>query len=90
MWKYYDIEPEEFNYKTMEVTYPGYVLRPENIESAYYLYHFTKDDKYREMGKIYLQSIINYCRLEEGYASLRSVITKENSIKLFLILRLIL
>ena len=79
MWKYYDIEPEEFNYKTMEVTYPGYVLRPENIESAYYLYHFTKDDKYREMGKIYLQSIINYCRLEEGYASLRSVITKEKS-----------
>lgn len=82
MWKHFDIEPEEFNYKTKELTYPGYVLRPENIESAYYLYHFTKDDKYRHMGKVYLQSIINHCRLDEGYASLKSVATKEKSDKM--------
>lgn len=82
MWKHFDIEPEEFNYKTMEVTYPAYVLRPENIESAYYLYHYTKDDKYRQMGKVYFQSIINYCRLDEGYASLKSVVTKDKSDKM--------
>ena len=51
MWKHFGIEPEEFNYKTMEIIYPNYVLRPENIESAYYLYHFTKDKKYLGMGK---------------------------------------
>lgn len=79
MWQHFNIEPEELNYKTMEITYPGYVLRPENIESAYYLYHFTRDDKYRQMGKVYFQSIINYCRLDEGYASLKSVVTKEKS-----------
>jgi hypothetical protein len=82
MWKHYDIEPEEFNYRTMEITYPGYVLRPENIESAYYLYHYTKDEKYRQMGKVYFRSIINYCRLDEGYASLKSVLTKEKSDKM--------
>lgn len=82
MWKHFDMEPEEFNYRSMEITYPGYVLRPENIESAYYLYHSTKNEKYRRMGKTYFQSIINYCRLDEGYASLESVVTKEKSDKM--------
>ncbi len=82
MWKYYDIEPEEFNYKTMEITYPDYVLRPESIESAYYLYRFSGDYKYLEMGEVYLKSIIDYCRLDEGYASLQSVVTKQKSDKM--------
>ncbi len=82
MWNYFDIEPEEFNYKTMEINYPDYVLRPENIESAYYLYHYTRDNKYREMGKLYLQSIIEYCRLNKGYASLKSVVTKQKADKM--------
>src|SRR5437773_5691087 len=43
MWMKHDIEPEEFNYKTMEVVSPGYPLRPEIIESTYYLYHYTRD-----------------------------------------------
>jgi mannosidase alpha-like ER degradation enhancer 2 len=79
MWQHFGIEPEEFNYKTMEFTYPDYVLRPENVESAYYLYHFTGETRYREMGDIYLKSIMEYCRLDEGYASLQSVVTKQKS-----------
>jgi hypothetical protein len=82
MWKYFGIEPEEFNYKTMEITYPDYVLRPENIESDYYLYHYTGDVKYLEMGEVYLKSIIDYCRLDEGYASLQSVVTSQKSDKM--------
>ena len=82
MWMHFDIEPEEFNYKSMEITYPDYVLRPENIESAYYLYHFTKDNKYLKMGEMYLNSIMKYCRLEEGYASLKSVVTKQKADKM--------
>lgn len=79
MWQLFGIEPEEFNYKTMEITYPDYALRPENIESAYYLYHFTGDMKYREMGETYLKCIMEYCRLDEGYASLQSVVAKQKS-----------
>ncbi len=63
-------------------TYPQYVLRPDNIESAYYLHHFTGNEKYLQMGKVYLKSIMDYCRLEEGYASLKSVITKEKADKM--------
>ncbi len=83
MWKYFGIEPEEFNYKTMDVTYPQYVLRPENIESTYYLYHFTGNEKYLKMGEVYLQSIIDKCRLDEGYTSLQSVITGKKGDKMY-------
>ena len=41
MWTTCGIEPEEFDYSTMKITYPGYELRPEIIESTYYLYYFT-------------------------------------------------
>ena len=51
MWYKYDIEPEVIDYGTMESVSDGYVLRPENLESSYYLYHYTKDKKYLEMGK---------------------------------------
>jgi len=77
MWEKWGIEPEQIDYRKMEVIYPSYVLRPENIESAFYLYHFTQDPVYLEMGKVYLNSLIKFCKAEIGYAMLRSVLTKE-------------
>ncbi|MFZ0453377.1 MAG: glycoside hydrolase family 47 protein [Ignavibacteriaceae bacterium] len=77
MWNLEGIEPELINYKKMEITYPQYVLRPEIIESAYYLYHYTHDEKYLEMGITFLNNIVKYCRTPVGFASLKSVITKE-------------
>src|SRR6266571_3299845 len=41
MWMKHGIEPEEISYQTMEVTSPGYPLRPEIVESTYYLYHYA-------------------------------------------------
>lgn len=41
MWQLQGIEPEEINYETLQVTYPGYPLRPEIVESTYYLYQYT-------------------------------------------------
>lgn len=79
MWKKFVIEPEQFDYKSGKVVYANYILRPEIIESAYYLYHFTKDEKYLEMGKVFFDDIIKYCRTEDAYAVLKSVITKEKS-----------
>src|SRR6266550_4403219 len=37
MWQLHGIEPEVIDYKTMKIVEPGYPLRPEIIESAYYL-----------------------------------------------------
>ena len=77
MWNQFCIEPEEMNYKTFEVTSPYYILRPENIESAFYLYRKTKNPKYLEMGKTFFESIIKYCKIDEGFASLKNVMSKE-------------
>ncbi len=77
MWTKFDIEPELMDYGNMKAVDTRYFLRPENIESAYYLYHYTKNEAYFEMGRTYYQSIKKYCRTKYGYAALNSVITKE-------------
>ncbi|MBI1803425.1 MAG: glycoside hydrolase family 47 protein [Ignavibacteriae bacterium] len=77
MWNLYGIEPEEINYATMKVTAKQYHLRPEIIESAYYLYRSTGDPKYLRMGETFFNGIVKYCRADAGYASLRDVTTKE-------------
>lgn len=79
MWTHFDIEPEQFDYKTNKILYANYVLRPEIIESAFYLYYYTKDPKYIAMGKIFFDSIVKYCKTDEGYAALKSVVTKEKN-----------
>jgi mannosidase alpha-like ER degradation enhancer 2 len=86
MWELHGIEPEEINYKTMEVTYPGYPLRPEIVESTYYLYHYAsgKADRvgggmYLRMGEQLFRDFVRHCRTDEGYAALQSVVTKEKS-----------
>jgi ER degradation enhancer, mannosidase alpha-like 2 len=86
MWRQYGIEPEEINYRTMEVVSPGYQLRPEIIESTYYLYHYelaarrvTKAASYRQQGELMFDDFVKYCRTDAGYAALKSVLTKEKS-----------
>ena len=75
MWTRFGIEPELIDYTTMKDISAGYELRPENIESAYYLYYFTRDPKYRAMGLTYLHSIGKECRTSSAFAALASVET---------------
>jgi ER degradation enhancer, mannosidase alpha-like 2 len=77
MWNVYGIEPEVFNYSTMKGTEFGYQLRPEIIESTYYVYFFTGNSRYLQMGQTYFDSLVKNCRTETGYAALRSVETME-------------
>lgn len=79
MWTLAGVEPEMLDYSTMKITNPTYALRPENIESAFYLHQFTKDDRYLEMGKTMFDSIEKYCKTEAGYAALKDVTTKEQA-----------
>lgn len=77
MWSTFGIEPEEMDYTTMLVTHPGYPLRPEIAESAYYLWVATGDTRYHEMGRVILDSLMKYCRTDVGYAALKDVQSKE-------------
>ena len=77
MWTMEGIEPEAIDYHTMHVTEAGYPLRPEIIESAYYLYHYTRDPQYVSMGATFFNDLVKYCRVDDGYTTLKSVVTKE-------------
>jgi len=79
MWQANGIEPEVYNYKTGVVEHAGYPLRPEIVESTYYLYQFTKDPKYLAMGEQMWKDFVKYCRTDVGYAHLKSVVTKEKT-----------
>ena len=77
MWNLYDIEPETLDYKTMQVVAGSYHLRPEIVESTYYLYHFTGDPEYRQMCKKMFDDFVKYCRTNSGYAALADVTSKQ-------------
>ena len=77
MWVLRGIEPELLDYRTMQVLSPEYPLRPEIVESAFYLHRFTKDPRYLEMGRTFFDGIRAYCRTESGYTVLKNVVTKE-------------
>jgi len=77
MWNMHGIESEIIDYKTMQIVYNGYHLRPEIVESTYYLHHFTRDPQYRKMGEKIFDDFVKYCRVDAGYAALKDVVTKE-------------
>ncbi len=79
MWTKHGIEPEVFDYQKMEVVHGGYPLRPEIVESTYYLYQYTTDEKYLAMGKTFFEDFVKHCKNETGYAALKNVVTKEKS-----------
>lgn len=50
------------------------LLRPETVESLFYLYRFTKEPKYRDWGWDILQSFNNYTKVPGGgYTSINNV-----------------
>jgi mannosidase alpha-like ER degradation enhancer 2 len=77
MWNLHGIEPEVLDYRTMQVKEPGYPLRPEIMESAYYLHWYTHDPRYLEMGRTFLTGLQDHCRTDDGYTVLKDVVTKE-------------
>ena len=86
MWTKFNIEPEEFNFKTDSIISAYYILRPENLESDFYLYRLTKDNQYLWEGKRMVDDIISHCWNDVGFASLKDVRTyeKTNSMESFL------
>jgi len=83
MWNKYGIEPEQFDYVRMDAPpdpkWRRFFLNPEIMESAYYLYHYTHDARYLSMGQTFFDDLKRYCRVDEGYAELKSVVSKEKN-----------
>src|SRR5258708_25691767 len=71
------VDLEVLVYRSKKVEDPRYALRPEIVESTYYLYRLTGQPLYRSMGRSLFASFVKYCRTGNGYAALQSIITKE-------------
>lgn len=79
MWTTFGVEPDEIDYSTFKIVSPAYPLRPEIMESTYYLYYYTKDSRYLEMASTFLGSLVHNCKTPSGYAGLRDVGTREKA-----------
>ncbi|MBV8856096.1 MAG: glycoside hydrolase family 47 protein [Acidobacteria bacterium] len=77
MWRAHGIEPERLDYRTMQVSDAEYPLRPEIVESAYYLHTLTGDPRYLGEGAEMFEDFVRHCKTDAGYAALKSVETKE-------------
>ena len=75
LWMKYGLEPMVYDYRKGEPNYPVYDLNPEIIESAYYLYHFTRDPKYLDMNMQYWSDIKEYCKTKIAFTSIEDVRT---------------
>lgn len=64
IWKKYGVLPERYNWylRVPEVTF--YPLRPELIESTYFLYQATKNPFYLHVGRDILNNLNNYTHAE--------------------------
>ncbi|MEO6671621.1 MAG: glycoside hydrolase family 47 protein [Ferruginibacter sp.] len=79
MWVRFNMEPEEYNYKTDSILNANYILRTENIESCFYLSRATGHTEYLWMAKKMTDDILEHCKTETAFASLKDVRTFEQS-----------
>jgi ER degradation enhancer, mannosidase alpha-like 2 len=75
MWTSALAEPDGFDYSTMKPTLKRWPLRPEIIESAFYLSQASGAPRWKEMGERFLKDLNACCRVESGYTTLDDVTT---------------
>ncbi|KAK6727351.1 hypothetical protein RB195_005194 [Necator americanus] len=73
------IGPEAFRFtkdieaKAVSINEKYYILRPEVVETWFYLWRITKQDKYREWAWNVVLALEKYAKVEAGYSGIRDV-----------------
>ncbi|KAF8030504.1 hypothetical protein BT93_E2825 [Corymbia citriodora subsp. variegata] len=75
VWKRYGFTPEGFNLATLNVQQgqKSYPLRPELMESTYWLYKATRDPRYLDAGRDMVASLQYGARCPCGYCHISDV-----------------
>ncbi|KAJ8764569.1 hypothetical protein K2173_006441 [Erythroxylum novogranatense] len=75
VWKRYGFTPEGFNLASLSVQHgqKSYPLRPELIESTYWLYKATRDPRYLDAGRDMVASLQYGARCPCGYCHITDV-----------------
>ncbi|GAB7347706.1 hypothetical protein MBLNU459_g5265t1 [Dothideomycetes sp. NU459] len=58
---------------SMRVSDGRYLLRPEVLETWYYAYRATRDEKYRDWSWAVFEAINRYCRTDSGFSGIDDV-----------------
>lgn len=81
VWNDFGFVPEEFDYVQWQLinggSSPMYPLRPELIESTYYMYQATKDESWLRAGVHFLTSIDMDLETACGFATVKNIGTTE-------------
>ncbi|MGM0475489.1 MAG: glycoside hydrolase family 47 protein [Bacteroidota bacterium] len=77
LWNRYGPEPMIYDYRKDSILNPQYDLNPEIIESAWYLWELTGEQRYMDMLQEYWEDLLEYCRTDVAFTALENVITKE-------------
>ncbi|KAL0478045.1 ER degradation enhancer, mannosidase alpha-like [Acrasis kona] len=79
VWRRYGAVPEGYNLlgAYVQPLEKGYPLRPELVESIYYMYRVTQDPMYKMMGRDIVTGLEINCKTECGFANIKDVETME-------------
>lgn len=70
---YFNIQGENSNDMYVKSSDAHNLLRPEFIESLWYMYRFTNNSTYRDMGWKIFQGFETYTKVANGYTSIENV-----------------
>jgi len=73
IWRKFGVLPERFNWQIKMPDVLFYPLRPEFIESTYFLYQATKNPFYLHVGRDILDNLNAFTRVECGFATVHDV-----------------
>ncbi|RHZ23257.1 hypothetical protein DYB37_001309 [Aphanomyces astaci] len=79
VWQQYSFLPEQFDvgrWRPKKQTRNGYPLRPELLESTYYVHVATNDSSWLTAGALAVQSLERYAKTTCGYAAISDVETR--------------
>lgn len=79
IWRAHRVLPERYNLRTasVESRHPGYPLRPELVESLFYLDLATGDPEWKGYGIEMVDALERHTRVPCGYASISNASTME-------------
>lgn len=76
IWRRYEALPERFDLNQKVPNVRFYPLRPELVESTYFLYQATQNPFYLHVGGHILESLNKHTKTRCGYTTLHDVVTK--------------
>lgn len=70
---FFNINNDSYIDKEFNIVLNEYFLRPESVESIFYLYRFTGEQKYRDIAWDFFIGINESCRVKDGFASVKGL-----------------